>query len=269
MSSQAIGETSMHARAQLLRRGLLVAGFTGGLLVLGIGLGAGTASADETSGQDGILSGNQSHLDVTAPVEVSGNQVTVIGRDNSSAGSGSGGSGAGGAASDGADSTDGRDGAGSGNQTDGRASAPVEVSGNQVTVIGRDNSSAGSGSGGSGAGGAASDGADSTDGRDGAGSGNQTHGRVTAPVEASDNQVTVIGRGNSSGGSDTPEPTDPGPTTPGPRTPGRTIPATATTRAAVPRGRPRRAVPRASAVPASRAPASSAVPERRPSRRPG
>ena len=104
-------------------------------------------------------------------------------------------------AADGPDSTSGAGGLVSGNQTGGGATAPVEASDNQVTVIGNDNRSSSTDQGGGsdtqlrsqrhfGAG-------DTSSGADGTGSGNQTDAGATAPVDASDNQVTVIGDGNS------------------------------------------------------------------------
>ncbi len=75
----------------------------------------------------------------TAPVGASGNQVTVIGDGNnnarSSRTSGSDGDSNG-------DTTSGQAGNGSGNQTDAEAKAPVDASGNQVTVIGDGNDNA-------------------------------------------------------------------------------------------------------------------------------
>src|SRR5690349_20509623 len=112
-----------------LRRGLVVVGVTGGAAALGIALGAGTASADETtSGQDGHLSGNQ---------------VTVIGDSNTQQESttGPGSSGAGEAPAP--PGTTGEDGVASGNQSAVQVEAPVDASGNQVTVIGDGNESAG------------------------------------------------------------------------------------------------------------------------------
>ncbi|WP_461162822.1 chaplin family protein, partial [Sinomonas notoginsengisoli] len=64
----------MHAN---LRRGLYGALFAGGLLVLGAG--AASATDQHSSGQYGILSGNQSAASVTAPVTVSGNALSVVG----------------------------------------------------------------------------------------------------------------------------------------------------------------------------------------------
>lgn len=155
---------------------------------------AATAAADEdqTSGEDGVLSGNQTDSGVETEVDVTGNQVTVIGDGNeSSSGDGS----AEASITPGGDSTSGDDGAGSGNQSDAVVEADVDVSCNQVTVVGDDNTASGECSDSS-AGTSGSDGGDSTSGEDGAGSGNQVDSLVTAPVEVEGNQVTVLGDGN-------------------------------------------------------------------------
>ena len=288
-----------------MRRVLLGSAIAGGFTVLGIALSATAASADDpgsTSGQDGIVSGNQTGLTVTAPVDASGNQVTVIGSDEHQpalgqrldrqygwpvpeepATTGQDGTGSGnqtdatahrtrrrlrqpghghrhrqhqrvlgrhvhrrlrlgrqhhvgrgrhrlrqpdrarrhrtrrrlrqpghrhrhrqhqrvlgqqltGGSGSGGGTTSGEDGTASGNQTELGATAPVDASDNQVTVIGTDNTNESPGdtsTGGSGSGGG------STSGEDGTGSGNQTGLGATAPVDASGNQVTVIGTDNT------------------------------------------------------------------------
>jgi LPXTG-motif cell wall-anchored protein len=45
---------------------------------------AGTGSGETTTGAGGIGSGNQTPIEVQAPVDTSGNQVTVIGQGNTS-----------------------------------------------------------------------------------------------------------------------------------------------------------------------------------------
>ena len=139
----------MHAT---IRRALCAVGITAGIMLLGFGL-AEAASADgngpTTNGQDAILSGNQTGVGAQAPVNASGNQVTVIGHDNSTTSSGSS---ATASAPSGSPTTSGKDGAGSGNQTGVGVQAPVNASGNQVTVIGEDNSTTSSGAASSGGG---------------------------------------------------------------------------------------------------------------------
>jgi LPXTG-motif cell wall-anchored protein len=58
-------------------------------MLLGFLMAESASAADNhTSGQDGAGSGNQTGITVTAPVDASGNQVTVIGNGNTSSTSG-------------------------------------------------------------------------------------------------------------------------------------------------------------------------------------
>src|SRR3954470_1174736 len=188
-----------------VRRALCAAGLAGGTVLLGIGL-ADAASADTsngpvTTGESGILSGNQTGVDVKAPVNVSGNQVTVIGQDNHATSTGA--ASAPSAAPAGSPTTSGLHGIGSGNQTAVHALAPVNVSGNQVTVIGQHNTATATGGSAASHG---SSGSPTTTGQGGIGSGNQTGITALVPVNVSGNQVTVIGQDNtvrSLGGSTT------------------------------------------------------------------
>ena len=205
----------MHA---WVRRALCAVGVTGGIVLLGIGL-AETASADDggptTTGENGIVSGNQTGAQVAAPLDLSGNQVTVLGQGNQVTSTGSSGTPSG---PDSASSptTSGEGGAGSGNQTTPDVQAPVNASGNQVTVLGQDNTTDASGSSASSAGDGS--GSATTSGQSGTGSGNQTGVAVAAPVNASGNQVTVIGQDNtvtSAGGTGAATAGDAGPTSTG------------------------------------------------------
>jgi LPXTG-motif cell wall-anchored protein len=187
----------MHA---YVRRALCAVGLTGGIVLLGVGL-AEAASADGpsgpvTSGEGAILSGNQTGADVQAPIDLSGNQVTVIGQDNKATSTGAATTSS---PPPGSPTTSGEDGGGSGNQTTVIALVPVDASGNQVTVIGQGNSDTAAGSSTAstptGTSGAAA--APVTSGQDGIGSGNQTGVIALVPVDASGNQVTVIGQDNT------------------------------------------------------------------------
>ena len=153
--------------------------------------GAGDSADDTTSGQDGTGSGNQTDAGATAPADASGNQMTVIGDGNTNSADSTG-TEAGGGNTDG-NTTNGQSGSGSGNQTSPAATAPVDASGNQVTVIGDGNSSDNITASGS----ADGNESDTTSGEDGTGSGNQTSPTFFAPADASVNQVTVIGDGNT------------------------------------------------------------------------
>ena len=186
----------MHA---WIRRALCAMGLAAGIILLGFGL-AESASADgdtgpTTSGEGGALSGNQTDVGVTAPVDLSGNQVTVIGQDNTASSTGTATTDSGSTGST-DQTTSGQDGIGSGNQTGVDAQAPVDASGNQVTVIGQDNTASSTGTATTDSGSTGST-DQTTSGQDGIGSGNQTGVDAQAPVDASGNQVTVIGQDNT------------------------------------------------------------------------
>ncbi len=157
------------------------------------GAAGGSSSGSTTSGEDGTVAGNQTGAAAIVPVDASGNQVTVIGDGNTASGSSTGPAPGSASGTDGS-TTSGTDGTGSGNQTNAGAAAPVDATGNQVTVIGDGNTAENTTTEGDTAG--ATDG-NTTSGQDGTGSGNQTEPAITAPVDAGDNQVTVIGDGNT------------------------------------------------------------------------
>ncbi|HET7683350.1 MAG TPA: chaplin family protein [Marmoricola sp.] len=188
----------MHA---FIRRAVCAAGLTGGVLLLGVGL-AEAASADDgpvTTGQDGIVSGNQTAVGAQAPIDLSGNQVTVVGHDNTVQSTGSATTTEPAPESTSTSpTTSGEDGIASGNQTGVEVEAPVNVSGNQVTAVGDDNTvqSTGSSSTSEPAVSSGSTGA-TTSGEDGIASGNQTGVDVQVPINVSCNQVTVIGHDNT------------------------------------------------------------------------
>ena len=72
-----------------VRRALCATAIAGGFTVLGIAFATTASAADapsETSGANGLVSGNQTGGDATAPVDATDNQVTVIGNGNSNAG---------------------------------------------------------------------------------------------------------------------------------------------------------------------------------------
>jgi len=97
-----------------------------------------------TSGEDGTASGSQAILGLTAPVDVGGNAISVLG-DSRTAGTGETEPAAGGPSDDPAapgPATSGTEGVASGTQVAPTAIAPVELSGNAVSVLG--DSSAGS-----------------------------------------------------------------------------------------------------------------------------
>jgi hypothetical protein len=142
-----------------------------------------------TSGDDGIGSGSQAIVDVSAPVTVSGNAVSVIG-DSSSSGATT--EVASGDAGGGADATtSGEDSIVGGTQGIVDVTAPVTIGGNAVSVVG-DSSSEDAittveSSGGSDGGSARTSGEDSILG------GTQLLAGVDAPITVGGNAVSVIG----------------------------------------------------------------------------
>ena len=88
-----------------------------------------------TDGRNGLLSGNQAGIPVTAPINACGNAVAAIGGSLAQCEGGSAVTGGDRNALDGA-YTDGRNGLLSGNQAGIPVTAPVDVCGNSVAVIG-------------------------------------------------------------------------------------------------------------------------------------
>ncbi|GGM72380.1 hypothetical protein GCM10010106_18420 [Thermopolyspora flexuosa] len=165
------------------------AGCKGGVTVKRSGGSGSGAGGNRTSGRSSILGGNQVVAPITAPVNVCGNAVAVLG--NAFAGCKGGaevvgrGSGAGG------NRTSGRSSILGGNQIVAPITAPVNVCGNAVAVLGRSEAACLGGAkvvgGGSGAGGNRTSGVGSILG------GNQIVAPITAPVNACGNAVAVLG----------------------------------------------------------------------------
>ena len=165
------------------------AGCKGGAKVVGrAGKGAG---GNRTSGAGSILGGNQVVAPVTAPVNVCGNAVAVLGKAFAGCKGGAkvvGGSGSGA----GGNRTSGRGSILGGNQIVAPITAPVNVCGNAVAVLGRSEAACMGGAkvvggSGSGAGGNRTSGAGSILG------GNQIVAPITAPVNACGNAVAILG----------------------------------------------------------------------------
>ncbi|MFI9552365.1 chaplin family protein [Nonomuraea endophytica] len=173
------------------------AGCKGGSSVKNTGVGAG---GNTTSGRSSALGGNQVIAPISGPINICGNAIAVFGqafagcKGGSSVTNGGGKPGHGyhsahGRGSSGND-TDGRFGAGSGNQVVAPVSLPITACGNAVgnapagckggsTV---ENTAAGSGAGGN-----------TTSGRSGVLSGNQVIAPITAPVNVCGNAVAAFG----------------------------------------------------------------------------
>ncbi len=120
-----------------VRRTLQIAAVSGGLWALGAGVAqaeepsiptpdTSSSQGDSTSGDNGVLSGNQINPDVHAPITICGNAVAVLGdaqahcQPDQSSGSDDG------------DSTSGDNGVLSGNQINPDVHAPITVCGNAV-----------------------------------------------------------------------------------------------------------------------------------------
>lgn len=150
-----------------------------------------------TSGTRGLASGTQVVSPVTVPVNVSGNAISALGSSSTSTASTNAtrtsGTDAGGTAA----STSGDGGAGSGTQVVAPVSAPLNVEGNAISVLGTSSTtSSGAGPNGSGGSRAGADPA-STSGSHSAGSGTQVLIPVNAPVAADGNAIAVLGRSSS------------------------------------------------------------------------
>ncbi|GGS81521.1 chaplin family protein [Nonomuraea spiralis] len=173
------------------------AGCKGGAAVHNSGVGAG---GNRTSGRSSALGGNQVIAPISGPVNICGNAVAVFGRafagcqgGASVTNSGGGGGWQHHMAAPGStgNDTDGRYGAGSGNQVISPISLPITACGNAVgnapanckggaTVL---NTRAGSGAGGN-----------TTSGRSGVLSGNQVIAPITAPINVCGNAVAAFGK---------------------------------------------------------------------------
>ncbi|GAA1794173.1 chaplin family protein [Actinomadura chokoriensis] len=161
------------------RAAVLAAGF----VALGVTAIPSNAFADVTSGNGGVLSGNQIDAPIAAPVDVSGNAVAVLGTGDATSHGGvtihkRGQSG---------QKTSGTHGIASGNQVNAPISIPVDVCGNAVAIAGDAVAGCEGGSvvkhaGNTGAGRQAS-------GIFGIGSGNQGNLPISAPVDLCGNAV--------------------------------------------------------------------------------
>jgi hypothetical protein len=107
--------------------------------------GSGIALAGTTSGNNGILGGNQISVPVSVPVSICGNAVAVLGQALGlcQGGASTGGSGSSGGSGS---TTSGNDSVGGGNQVSVPISVPVDVCGNSVAVLGTAVSHCGGGS---------------------------------------------------------------------------------------------------------------------------
>jgi hypothetical protein len=158
--------------------------------------GSGESGTATTSGKDGILGGTQIVGDVSAPITVSGNAISVAG-DSFSGQSGTVSSSDSGAAGGTSGTTSGDDSIAGGTQVLADAGVPVVVGGNAISVIGDSSSEGSTVTNGSGGGSGAGDA--STDGSDGIASGSQVIANPWVPVTVGGNAISVVGDSSSSG----------------------------------------------------------------------
>ncbi|MFI0424209.1 chaplin family protein [Spongiactinospora sp. 9N601] len=160
----------------------------GGATVVKRGRGAG---GNRTSGQGGVLAGNQAVAPVTAPIDICGNAVALLGEAFAGCKGGAtvvnGGRGAGG------NRTSGQGGVLAGNQAVAPVTAPINVCGNAAAVLGKAAAQCKGGAhvwpgrGGVGGGG------NSTSGDGSVLGGNQVVAPITAPANICGNAVAVLG----------------------------------------------------------------------------
>ncbi|MEU7004483.1 chaplin family protein [Nonomuraea sp. NPDC046570] len=169
--------------------GNAIAGCKGGSSVENRAAGTG-AGGNRTSGRSGVLSGNQVIAPITAPIDVCGNAVAVLGQAFAGCKGGAsvknGGHGAGG------NRTSGQSGVLAGNQVIAPITAPINACGNAVAALGLAQAHCKGGASVSpkhGVGG----GGNTTSGRSGVLAGNQVIAPITAPINICGNAVAVLG----------------------------------------------------------------------------
>ncbi|GGO26220.1 hypothetical protein GCM10010116_52630 [Microbispora rosea subsp. aerata] len=176
----------------------------GGSAVRGAGVDAGE---NKTSGAGSILGGNQVVAPITAPVDICGNAVSVIGRSDAGCRGGAAVKGTGRRGDAGGNRTSGVHSIGGGNQVVAPITAPVNLCGNSIAVFGNATAGCRGGAFVGGHGGVRA-GGNRTSGRSSILGGNQVVAPITAPVNVCGNSVAVIGKafsgctgGSSVGGS--------------------------------------------------------------------
>lgn len=163
------------------RAAVLAAGF----VALGVTAIPSNAFADVTSGNGGVLSGNQIDAPISVPVDVSGNAVAVLGTGNATSHGGvtihkRGQSG---------QKTSGTHGIASGNQVNAPISVPVNVCGNAVGVLGHADAGCTGGA-------KVTDrgtGGQTVGGAHGVIAGNQVNAPISIPVDVCGNAVAIAG----------------------------------------------------------------------------
>lgn len=156
------------------------------------GSGGAAESASTTNGQGGTLGGSQVMPEVTAPVAVIGNAISILGDSSSADSATPNGQVDDTDASTGASAvTTGDGGLAGGNQVAPDAALPIVVGGNSISVLG-DSTTEGTPTGIATADGSSDGTPGTTTGDDGIASGNQVTPDVDAPVVISGNDIAVI-----------------------------------------------------------------------------
>ncbi|GLZ15316.1 hypothetical protein Acsp04_55510 [Actinomadura sp. NBRC 104425] len=143
----------------------------------------GTGSRQATSGKSSVGGGNQVNTPISVPVNVCGNAVAILGSAQASC---KGGATAAGGTSGSRQKTSGKSSVLGGNQVNAPVSAPIDVCGNAVAVLGV--AQAGCKGGATAANGGGSTG-QNTSGAGGVGSGNQVNAPISVPVDVCGNAV--------------------------------------------------------------------------------
>ncbi|WUH99993.1 chaplin [Spirillospora sp. NBC_00431] len=157
-----------------------------GFVALGVSAIPANAFADTTDGTGSVLGGNQVSAPVSAPVDVSGNGASLLGTSYAIS---QGGAKVHERGEGGGRTTSGVGGVASGNQVDAPVSAPVNVCGNAVGVLGHADAGCDGGA-------KVKDGGTSgqvTDGTGGVIAGNQVNAPISVPVNVCGNAVAVVG----------------------------------------------------------------------------
>ena len=114
-----------------------VAVFSAAFAIPGTGIAMAAGPISTTSGNGSILGGNQINMPVSAPVDICGNAVGILGLAGAGCEGGASVSNGGGSASGGIERTSGNGSKLGGNQVNAPVSTPVDVCGNSVAAHGR------------------------------------------------------------------------------------------------------------------------------------
>jgi hypothetical protein len=186
---------------KVVSRALWGAFFVGGLTVLG----AGAAHAADTSGEDGVASGNQVGILGELPVTIGGNAISILGDSESSGTSTAAMTDASPAA--GSNGTTGEVGIASGNQVIPDIVAPIVASGNAISILG-DSSTEGTSTGTMPTEGTTNGTTAGTTGEDGIAGGNQVMPDANLPITIGGNSISLIGDTSTEGTSTGTMPTE-------------------------------------------------------------